>query len=207
MSEINNIQEELKELSPYVFETINQKMYGFSVPSGYFDSLTDRIIENVNKEMSVDEELETLSPLVSDLLQKAEGGFRKPNLDMEQLLAKAQEGNDSPPQAKVRKLGFSRIMTVAASIMLFVVAGFWMMNHDAEVVENNPMARFASFEEEDVLKYLDENIDEFALDDLYESGLVAEADLGYAAWDDLTEDEAYSVLEMSLEDDAEYDEL
>ena len=106
----NNISEELKQISPAVANLPNTTP--FSVPQGYFEQLTSRILENVHAlEIRAEQEPE-LSPLLASL--KQENPFQLPDNYFKEFRIQKPEADQ--PAAKIFTWQKIISYSVAASI-------------------------------------------------------------------------------------------
>ncbi len=164
MKKKNNIGDELESLSPFLSEKMKEREGGFKVPDGYFERLTDQIMNGVREEG----ESATVRSISSAKFNKKRNPIRW--------------------------------IAAAASMLLLIAAGFWMMNNTTSIPEGNQWAELESYNEEQILKYLDDNTAEFDLDDLVESGMVGYSELGYNAVDQLSDEEAVDYLDVILDE-------
>ena len=168
MKKDKHIEDELREQSPFLNEKFKENKGGFKMPAGYFETLSDRILDEV------------------------EGEQEAKIIDIGSL------SSDSSVQLK--KNHPYRMLAVAASVMLLVVAGFWMMN---TTETTSQYAALEQLSEEGVLAYLDKNMDEFDFKALVESGVVLGDEIDYKNISELSDEETDTYIDVILEEDAE----
>lgn len=165
MEKDKHIKDELREQSPFLSEKFKENKGGFKMPEGYFESLSDRILEQVEE---------------------------APETKMAHM-----DSLSSASPAKVKKIRPYRMIAAAASVMLLIVAGLWFMNPSETTSQ---YAELEKLNEEGVLKYLDENMDEFDFDALVESGVVLDNSIDFKNVSELSDEETDIYIDAILEE-------
>ena len=165
MEKDKHIKDELREQSPFLSEKFKGNKGGFKMPEGYFETLSDKILEKVEEE----------------------SGAKIAHID----------SLSSASPAKVKKIRPYRMVAAAASVMLLIVAGLWFMNPSKTTSQ---YAELEQLNEEDVLQYLDENIDEFDFDALVESGIVLDNSIDFKNVSELSDEETDIYIDAILEE-------
>lgn len=165
MEKDKHIKDELREQSPFLSKKLKENRGGFKMPEGYFDTLSDRIMDRVEEE------------------KEAKVAY--------------MDSSVSETPAKVRKLRPYKMIAAAATVMLLVVAGLWLMN------PSETTSRYAELEQLDekgVLEYLDKHMDEFDFNSLVESGVVLDNAVDFKNATELSEEETDNYIDAILEE-------
>ena len=162
---------------------------------------------NMKKEQYIKNELEDLSPLVSKKMEERKGGLQVPSgfFDTfgDNLIAQIKKEDSTSivrpitSSEPIKKSSF-KWMSIAASILLFLVAGFWMMNQNTSPDSN--WAALENMNAKEVLQYLDENMEEIELEDLMDSNIISSAEIGLDEHASLSEADKDLYLDLLLEE-------
>jgi hypothetical protein len=168
----------------------------------------------MKKDKHIEDELREQSPFLSEKFKENKGGFKIPEGYFETLpdkiLDKVEEESatkvvhidslSSGSSAKVKKIRPYRLIATAASVMLLIVAGLWVMNPSETTSQYTALEQL---NEEGVLQYLDENMDEFDFSSLVESGIVMDNEIDFKDISELSDEETDIYIDAILEGDAE----
>ena len=169
MDKKTNIKDELKEQAPFLSQKLRETEGGFKVPDGYFESLSDKILQQVKEEANVATVVQLPSSTASVIPVKKKSPFR--------------------------------MVAVAASILLMIVASLWFIPQSSG--SNNPLAELENYSEAEVLQYLDDNMDDFGFEHLVESGILSETDVDFNDISNFSDEETDFYLESLLDDSEE----
>ncbi len=162
----------------------------------------------MNKKDDILKELQEISPLLSKKLKEREGGFEVPDGFFDSfadtILDQVKEASNEAIVTPINKATSSnspfKWVSLAASILLLVVAGFWMMNQNTST---SSWAKLEQMNAKEVLQYLDENMDDLELDDLMDSGIVSADEFGIEDHSNLSEEEKDIYLDVLLDEISE----
>lgn len=162
----------------------------------------------MDKKINIKDELKEQAPFLSQKLKETQGGFKVPDGYFESfsdriLQSVKEDGMNGGTvvqlpsstafiESKKKKSPF-RMIAVAASILLLVVAGLWFVPQNTST--DNQLAELENYSETEVLQYLDENMDDFGFEHLVESGIVSEADVDYHDISQFSDEETDFYLE------------
>ncbi len=165
----------------------------------------------MKKDKHTENEINDISPFLNEHLKKSKGGFKMPEGYLDALTDRVMEnvkesdakvlGLDSQTTIpSVNKRNPRRWLAVAASVMLLVVAGFWLLNFNSASESLAEAERLSGFSEQEVLSYLDQ-MEDIELSDLVESGIINELDVDFNDVSQLTDEDEDLYINTILEDD------
>jgi len=109
----------------------------------------------------------------------------------------------SSETAQVKRLSPRRTLTVAASVLLLLVAGWWMLdmsgtNSDSYAAE---LDNIKGFSEQEVLDYMDNELDDLAFEDLVQSGILSDSEIDFSDAASLTDEDIDMYIDVFLEEE------
>jgi len=149
----------------------------------------------VKKDHNIQDELKELSPLLSELRQEEEG-YKVPHLYFESLQNKVlRQVNETPQKVGFfARLGWLRTLAVAASLLLLLVAGVFLLPNS----NNIQVTDLENISTETLAMYLDENVEELDLDEFLEDDFQLDfadgLNLDTDEWEDYIEEELLDEL-------------
>jgi len=151
----NSVDEELAILSPMLSKI--KRVTPFSVPQGYFEELSDNVLESAKAIDFVNDGLENLSPLMRDLKNKNTyttplGYFENFS---DSVLSKIK---NEPKKAKVISITNRKtwLKFAAAAIVVGMIStiGFYFLNKSSQPVNTDPIAALSKVSDDEMNNYL-----------------------------------------------------
>jgi hypothetical protein len=151
----NSVDEELAILSPVLSKI--KRVTPFSVPQGYFEELSDNVLESAKAIDFVNDGLENLSPLMRDLKNKNTytiplGYFENFS---DRVLSKIK---NEPTKVKVISITNRKtwLKFAAAAIIVGMIStiGFYFFNKSSQPVNADPIAALSKVSDDEMNNYL-----------------------------------------------------
>lgn len=157
------IEEELKDISPFLSDFLSKKTAEKAIPDGYFEALPLRL--------RLAKEKRNKSPRRILFFFSENGGGTK----------------------------FKRL-AAAACLGLLLAWALWLFIPPKNAETNTESVAPAQFSSVDVLRYLDNNIGDFQLEDLVNSGIITLEEIDYKVVSELSEEEQDMFINLTIND-------